>query len=74
MEANRGRAFSVAWALMPRLTRWQWAELLDDLYEHDAWLWDHHHEELADAVAELADAVAREVWIASGMDVDDDDA
>ncbi|MPZ63430.1 MAG: hypothetical protein GEU93_19530 [Propionibacteriales bacterium] len=57
---------------LPSLTSWQWSDVLDELYAHATRLWEHDREELADALAELADALARQAWIASGIDIEDD--
>jgi len=54
------------------LSTWMWSDILDELYAHAAWLWEHGREELADAIAELADELARSTMI--GWDVDASDA
>jgi hypothetical protein len=41
------------------LPTWMWSDVLDELYAHASWLWEHGSEELADVIAQVADELAR---------------
>jgi hypothetical protein len=55
----------IAVAAMPEFPQWLWDDVLDALYDRAAWAWENDHSELADAIAELADALAKEPPVAS---------
>ena len=53
------------------LPTWIWSDILDELYAHATWLWEHGREELADAIAEVADELARHTMIEPDEDASD---
>lgn len=53
------------------LPTWMWSDILDELYAHATWLWEHGREELADAIAEVADELARRTMIEPDGDASD---
>jgi hypothetical protein len=53
------------------LPTWVWSDILDELYAHATWLWEHGREELADAIAEVADELARHTMIEPDVDASD---
>lgn len=62
-----------AFAGLPKMTSWQWSDVLDELYAHATWLWEHDREGVADSLAEVADALASHVMIGAGEGMDDPD-
>lgn len=46
--------------VMPEFPQWVWDDLLDSLYARAHELWEDDRPELADALAQLADALAAE--------------
>lgn len=46
--------------VMPEFPQWVWDDVLDSLYARAHELWEDDRPELADALAQLADALAAE--------------
>jgi hypothetical protein len=50
---------------MPEFPQWLWDDVLDALYDRAKDLWEQDHPEVADAIAELADALAKQPPVAA---------